>query len=233
MKKIEPDHDVIVRSLQAFGCPVSQMVSTAEPDFRVEQPSPAQVFVLHPKGQDEFVFPLTITNTAYAPLTLCGFECRLPWVAMRVQWLFPSTPESENFRLPSGRVFSRSTVLNCTEHQRTLDCNESVTGVLLGLADRGFPDDYLHGQEFSAKLFTTDQHGRRQASEIFVVVERTVQMAGLDFTRRRKSNLFEPLRSPLAIQSPPARDWEQADSINGESAGSTDTPSQPGDRSVN
>ncbi len=233
MKKIEPDHDVIVRSLQAFGCPVSSMASVAEPDFRVEQPSPARVFVLHPTGQDEFVFPLTITNTSYAPLTLCGFECRLPWVAIRVQWLFQATPESENFRLPSGRVFPRSTVLNCTEQQRTLDCNESVTGVLLGLADRGFPDDYLHGQEFLAKLITTDQHGRRQASEIVVVVERTAQMAGLDFTRRRKSNLFEPLESPLAIQSPGARDWEQVDLINGESAGSTDTPSQPGGGPVN
>ena len=233
MKKIEPDHDVIVRSLQALGCPVSSMVSVAEPNFRVEQPSPARVFVLHPHGQDEFVFPLTITNASYAPLTLCNFTCRLPWAAIRVQWLFQATPESEDFRLPSGRVFPRSTVLNCTEHQRTLDCNESVTGVLLGLADRGFPDDYLHGQEFSAELITTDQHGRRQASEIFVVVERTVQMAGLDFTRRRKSSLFEPLESPVAIQSPAARDWDQAGLSNGESAGSTDTPSQPERAPVN
>ncbi len=233
MKKIEPDHDVIVRSLQAFGCPVSQMVSTGEPNLRVEQPSPSRVFVFHPRGQDEFVFPLTITNTSYAPLTLCDFECRLPWVAMRVQWLLQATPESENFRLPSGRVFPRSTVLNCTEQQRKLDCNESLTGVLLGLADRGFPDDYLHGQEFSAELITTDQHGRRHVSEIVVVVERTLQMAGLDFTRRRKSTLFEPLRSPLAIQSQEARDWEQGDLIDGELSGSTDTPSQSGDGPVN
>ena len=233
MKKIEPDHDVIVRSLQAFGCPVSSMASIAEPNFRVEQPIQGRVFVMHPKGQDEFVLALKITNASYAPLMLCGFTCRLPWAAIRVQWLFQATPESEDFRLPSGRVFPRSTVLNCTEHQRTLDCNESVTGVLLGLADRGFPDDYLHGQEFSAELITTDQHGRRQASEIFVVVERTVQMAGLDFTRRRKSNLFEPLECQPAIRTPGATDCAQVNLSNAESAGSTDTPSQQGCGPVN
>lgn len=190
MKATGLERDLIIRSLQALGCPVPPGDSSAEPDFRVEQLSPGRVFVMHPQGQDEFVFLLRITNTSYAPLTICGFECRVPQGTVHVQWLHPSIPESDNFRLPSGRKFLRSDVLNCAEQQRTLDCNESVTGVLLGLADRHFPDDYLHGQEFAAKLITIDQHGRRQASEIFVVVERTTQMAAIDFNRKKGPGLF-------------------------------------------
>lgn len=211
MKEIELERDLIIRSLQALGCPASPGESSAEPDFGVKQPSPGKVYVMHPRGQEEIVVPVTVTNLSYAPLTICGFQCRMPQGTVHAQWLHPATPESDNFRLPSGRQFPRCALLNCAEHHHTLDCNESVTGILLGLADCDFPDDYLHGEEFSAELVIIDQHGRRHASEIFVVVERTTQMAAIDFTRKPGPGLFASVAKQGSVSEQRNRETEFID----------------------
>ena len=230
MKEFDPDREAVVRHLEALGCPVPPRESSAEPDFRVEQPSPGKVFVMHPRGQEEIVVPVTITNLSYAPLTICGFECRMPQGTVHAQWLHPATPESDNFRLPSGRQFPRCALLNCAEHHHTLDCNESVTGILLGLADCDFPDDYLHGEEFSAELVIIDQHGRRHASEILVVVERTTQMAAINFTRKPSRGLFASLAEQGSVSEQQNRGTEFTDD---RSAVRVHTPSPAGgDRAI-
>jgi hypothetical protein len=161
----------------------------------------------------EYVFGVRITNVSYSRLLPQRFRARLPWIA-RLHWLSDPriyAPETDAYRLDSGRKFSCYEVLNhrVREHGG-LNPGDSIEGVLLAFARNRIPMELLHRTIAPAQLSVEDQFGREHDSEIEILIDRRATMRppvfrpcgkGLfdDTEPRAGTNLSEEMQLPAEI----------------------------------
>jgi hypothetical protein len=225
MKKARTDrntvHPAIVRRLRAAGCPMPFGEKNERPvDLTIEVNRPELTKAYAIRAGAEYVFAVRITNHAYRPLVFQRFAGRMDWPAALIFPVDPRIhmPETQVYRLESGRKFPYTEVLNHHVGERgILDPGKSIEGILLAYTMlREIPKYYFHDWSAPAQLSIIDQFGRRHVSFIDISVDRTANIRpGMPIQRPRKG-LFDT--SELKASSVVAEGWSAPPAVSAESA---------------
>jgi hypothetical protein len=193
IEKWEAENRMVLRRLQAAGCPVPAGDDCSPPpDLTIEVCNPEQTRAYDFRASTEYVFALRITNNSYALLEVWKHKCQLPWPAPMI-WPRIDMNEREVYRLPSGREFPYDTVLNhYIGGLGKLEPGKSREGFLLAFSPcRRIDADCPHGTVFPAELSIFDQYGRRHRSLVEMVADRTATINRPAFQQRRGKGLFD------------------------------------------
>jgi hypothetical protein len=128
-------------------------------------------------------------------------------------------PETQVYRLESGRKFPCAEVLNHRVGERgILEPGESMEGILLAYSIlREIPKYYLHASVVPTQLSIIDQYGRKHVSVIEILVDRTASIRPGRLVQGPRKGLFDNSdlkASPVVGKggaAPPADSAESAD----------------------
>lgn len=116
-------HPGILRRLRAAGCPLpSEDERNGITDLTIEVSRPELTRCYALRAGAEYVFGLRITNHTYGSLVLQRFAGRMDWPAALIFPVDPRIymPETQVYRLESGRKFPCADVLNHRVGERGL-----------------------------------------------------------------------------------------------------------------
>lgn len=116
-------------------------------------------------------------------------------------------PETQVYRLESGRKFPYTEVLNHHVGERgILDPGKSIEGILLAYTMlQEIPKYYFHDWSAPAQLSIIDQFGSRHVSFIDILVDRTANIRPGMLIQRARKGLFDT--SELKASSVVAKGW--------------------------
>jgi hypothetical protein len=200
MKKARTDrntaHPAIAGRLRAAGCPMPFREKNERPvDLTIEVNRPELTKSYAIRAGAEYVFAVRITNHAYRPLVLQHFAGRMDWPADLIFPVDPHIylPETQVYRLESGRKFPYAAVLNHHVGERgILDPGKSIEGILLAYTmHQEIPKYYFHDWSVPAQLSIIDQFGRRHVSFIDISVDRTANIRSGMLMPRPRKGLFD------------------------------------------
>jgi hypothetical protein len=191
---------MVAARLQAAGIPLPvEDHSATQPDLLVESLKGSRVF--DRIVGCECVLNVRISNNSYGNLKVDKLRGHL----LEVDWLLTfqgdpkeHNPECKTYRMPSGRSLRRDSVLN---HRLggEIAPGTSMEGKLLAFSfNEKIPEDYPHGLSVPLEVILTDQYGRKHASIIEVLVDRTATMPKPQAFSRVGRGLYDgcPLETP-------------------------------------
>jgi hypothetical protein len=211
----------LLRRLRAAGCPIpsdDERDPLTDVTMEVSRPELTRCYAL--RAGAEYVFGLRITNHSYGSLVIQRFAGRMHWHA-RLFWPIDPRihmPETQVYRLESGRKFPCADVLNHRVSERgILEGGESMEGILLAYSMlHEIPKYYLHDSSVPARLSVIDQYGRRHVSIIDISVDRTANIRPGMLIQRPRKGLFDT--SELKASSVVAEGWSAPPAVSAESA---------------
>jgi hypothetical protein len=213
-------HPAVVRRLRAAGCPMPSGEKDERPiglTIEVNRPELTKAYAI--RAGAEYVFAVRITNHAYRSLVLQRFTGRMDWPAALIFPVDPRIhmPETQVYRLESGRKFPYTEVLNHYVGERgILDPGKSIEGILLAYTMlREIPKYYSQEWAAPAQLSIIDQFGRRHASFINISVDRTANIRPGMLIQRPRKGLFDT--SELKASSVVAKRWSAPPAFSAES----------------
>jgi hypothetical protein len=137
------------------------------------------VFDLMAIGGTGLMLDITMTHDLPRPVTICRFDCRLPWDLSTIWLTDPHEldPGQEYYRMPNGYEFPRNAVLNHRIRSRgKLTRGQVWEGLLLGWGQQPIPRAYLHGMSTIASISIVDQLDEWHSAMIQVWVDRSAHV---------------------------------------------------------
>ena len=203
-------HPVVLRRLRAAGSPLpadDERIQIADVTIEVSRPELTRCYAL--RAGAEYVLGVRITNHSYGSLLLQRFAGRVSW---RARLLWPTDPriqmpETQVYRLESGREFPCAEVLNhCVRERGIIGPGKSMEGILLAYSIlHEIPKYYLHDSLIPAQLSVMDQHGRRHVSDIEMSMDRTASIQPGRLIQRPRKGLMDT--SELTASSVVPKRW--------------------------
>jgi hypothetical protein len=198
MKLSASEKRMITARLQAAGIPVlGKDYSAVKPDLTVQFLKGSRAFAL--KMGSEFIFEVRISNNSYATVQLNKLHGHL----LEANWrlIFQGdprqhVPDCRSYRMLSGRNVRYNSVLNYRLGDEIAP-GASIEGKLLALSITGtIPEEYAHGMSVPLELVLKDHYGRRHASTIEVLVDRSATMSKPEVFNRTGRGLYDGSPQP-------------------------------------